>query len=184
MRILIIHLACYTLLFSACSNSSKAPGHTDSRVKVPRTLSDKLLAIAAAIPLPKDSAGTFFSTLFQPADSLQITTDQYSKIFTGKSFQLEVNKMDDTVTQVTIWPTKEGGLPVSLQELAGKMDSAWQELPMGPFPVKDPILGVVGYYTDPQHSRKKFTLFGPDYHNLAAAAEIRRIWISSLPADR
>lgn len=178
MRLLTVYLTCCTLLFSACGNSSKTPGHTDSSTVVQRRLSDKIMAIAAAIPLTKDSASVFFSTLFQPADSLQITTNEYFQRFFGKTLHLVIDKDQDTIKEVRIWLIEGRTLPVRLQELADKMDSAWQELPMGPFPMKDPILGVVGYYTDPQHRRKQLIVFGPDYHNMVQNPEIREIRIS------
>lgn len=178
MRILIISLACYNLLCAACGSSSKQPGHTDSSTVAQRRLSDKIMAIAAAIPLTKDSASVFFSTLFQPADSLQITTNQYFQRFFGKTLHLVIDKDEDTIKEVRIWLVEGRSLPVRLQELADKMDSAWQELPMGPFPMKDPILAVVGYYTDPQHIRKQLIVFGPDYNNMTATPDIREIRIS------
>lgn len=177
-----LHLLIFTsfLLLAACGNSGTPTSEVkDSSTAHTTRMSEKIIAIADAIPLVHDSATSFFTALFVPGDSLRVTTDGDYKHFTGKDFTLVINNTSqDSVKDVTVWPSPGGVLQVPLKELSIKMDSSWKELPNGPIAVKEPPPAVIAYYTDQQHRKKKFVVLGPSGFNTTEEPVIREINIS------
>ncbi|MVT09579.1 hypothetical protein [Chitinophaga tropicalis] len=182
MRPLIYIAIFFSPLIVACGSSPSTHKTADSSIGTTQDtrLSEKIMAIAEALPLIHDSAATFLPSLFSPADSLHVSIDGNYTHFAGKTFALVIeNNPQDSVRDVMIWPTPGGFLPVSLQELGTKMDSAWKQQPNGPIAVKEPPPAVTAYYTDHHHRKKKFVVLGPSGLETAEEPGITEINISA-----
>lgn len=161
------------LLLSCGSNSSTEK----SAANIPSlTLSEKVFKIAEALPLKKDSATAFLSGLFIPSDSMKVTTDGDFKHFTAHEISLVINNLDSNIEEVEIWPAPGGYLHVPLKELEVRMDSAWKEWNMK-LEIKEPPPGVMAWYTDQQHRKKKVEVMGPFIFDLANDSAIKEIRI-------
>jgi hypothetical protein len=175
MKRLLMHMTWSSLLLIACnSNTADQPPADSARSS---GLSDKILAIAAALPVKRDSADAFFAGLFVPSDSLKIAMDGDFKTLRSKDFTLVLLPGDSTISEVQITPVNTS-LFIPLKELVSRMDSAWEDTPEGPFLRKEPLPSVTAFYTDHQHRRKKIEVEGLSQQELARDSLIRMIRIS------
>ncbi|RFM32148.1 hypothetical protein [Chitinophaga silvisoli] len=172
MKRLLIIMSCVLLI--ACGSSNSKTASTEKAPVAPLSLSEKVFKIAEALPLSKDSATNFLTGLFIPGDSMKVTMDGDFKHFTGKDFSLVIYNPDSSVERVEMWPAHGTSLNIPLKELEVKLDSAWQEYNMR-LEIKEPPPGVMGWYTDQQHRKKKIEVMGPVISDLAQNQEIREI---------
>lgn len=174
MKHLLINIACMLLLMS-CGNSNTSEGVA---VAPALSVSEKTFKIADALPLQRDSATAFLAGLFVPSDSMKVSTDGDFTRFTSHEVSLVINNLDSVVNDVEIWPAPGATLHVPLKELEVRMDSAWKEWNMEPG-IKEPSPGVMGWYTDQQHRKKKVEVMGPFILDLTHDSAIKEIRIIS-----
>lgn len=142
------------------------------------TLADKVVIIAAALPIPADSAERFFAGIFDAGDSMQVKVDEPGFMrFKGKRYSIDMYNGDSLIDDVFIRP-EDDSLALPLYALGAKMDSTWHDTPEGPFLRKDPPPSITAYYTDGQHRKKKIEIDGISEAYMAQDSTFRYIRIS------
>jgi hypothetical protein len=160
------------VLFSACGGNTPAANTAaadSSQVSgapfVP--LSDKIFAIAEALPIKSGEADSFFSKLFSADDSLYVTKmhNNYTNYF-GKNFSIHIADEGGEIKDAQIMPPDNALIQLPLKEMATKMDSAWKEPINGPVQMKEPPPAITANYTDKQKRTKTIRITGPHFDTM------------------
>lgn len=145
----VIITCCALIMLASCGHST---ANKNNRAVDTISLADKVLTIAAGLPVEKDSADAFFSRLFVPSDSVTIHSENDFKEFRSRSLTLVLLPGDTAISYVNIKPNGYD-LHLPLEQLATKMDSAWRP-PADIFLHKEPRPTVMAIYTDQQQRKK------------------------------
>lgn len=145
----VIITCCALMMLASCSHSNENKNNPSADTI---SLADKVLTIAAGLPVKKDSADAFFSRLFVPSDSVTIHSEGDFKEFRSRSLTLILLPRDTAISYVNIKPNGYD-LLLPLEQLATRMDSAWRP-PADISLHKEPRPTVMAIYTDQQQRKK------------------------------